>query len=190
MYEGVDEDYETRLQKELQKLRDIYDDKMRQKTEDFEKRYEDRIRELQSQLIRERDSNDVSKQELRQSRARIEALVNKVSDLEGANLTLNKKIADMSHQIEDQQLQYRAQLAAKDGKIQQLLDELENKVKEYQNLHEIKIALDIEIAYFRRLIESEEDRLRNYAGNSGGRRTKVVTVEKTTTSLLERKTTL
>ena len=87
------------------------------------------IRELQSQLVRERDSNDVSKQELRQSRARIEALVNKVSDLEGANLALNKKISDMAHQIEDQQLQYRAQIAAKDSKIQQLLDELENKVR-------------------------------------------------------------
>ena len=71
----------------------------------------------------------MSKQELRQSRARIESLVNKVSDLEGANLALNKKISDMAHQIEDQQLQYRAQIAAKDSKIQQLLDELENKVR-------------------------------------------------------------
>ena len=64
------------------------------------------------------------------------------------------------------------------------------QVKEYQILHEIKVALDIEIAYYRRLIESEEDRLRNYAGKSGGRRTEVVTVEKTTISLLEKNTTL
>ena len=33
------------------------------------------------------------------------------------------------------------------------------QIKQYQQLQEIKIALDMEIAVFRRLIENEEDRL-------------------------------
>ena len=48
---------------------------------------------------------------------------------------------------------------AKDDEIKRLLDELANQMKEYQNLQDIKIALDMEIAVFRRLIECEEDRL-------------------------------
>jgi len=50
-------------------------------------------------------------------------------------------------------------MAAKDGEIKRLLDELANQLKEYQNLQDLKIQLDMEIAVFRRLIESEEDRL-------------------------------
>ena len=79
-------------------------------------------------MTKERGGNAGSVQELKESRARIEALISKVSDLEGANLALNQKIADMAQEIEDQRSQHRAQLAAKDDEIQRLLDELGNQV--------------------------------------------------------------
>ena len=42
----LNEEYEDRLQKALHELRDIYDEKMRQNKDDFEKRYEDRVSEI------------------------------------------------------------------------------------------------------------------------------------------------
>jgi hypothetical protein len=50
-------------------------------------------------------------------------------------------------------------LYAKDDEINRLLDELNNQMNEYQTLMDTKVALDMEIAVFRRLLESEEDRL-------------------------------
>ena len=87
------------------------------------------IRDLQSQLTQERGSTAGSVQELKESRSRIEALISKVSDLEGANLALNQKIADMAQEMEDQRSSHRAQLAAKDDEIKRLLDELTNQVR-------------------------------------------------------------
>ena len=45
-----------------------------------------------------------------------------------------------------------------------MLDELSNQLKEYQTLMDTKVALDMEIAVFRRLLESEEDRLGIHIG--------------------------
>ena len=80
-------------------------------------------------MTRERGSTAGSAQEIKESRCRIETLISKVSDLEGANLALNQKIADMAQEMEDQRSHHRAQLAAKDDEISRLLDELTNQVK-------------------------------------------------------------
>ncbi len=73
------------------------------------------MRDLQTQLTNERGSNASAAQELKESRARIDALVAKISDLEGTNLQLQQKLADMAQAMEDLKSAHRAQMAAKDG---------------------------------------------------------------------------
>merc|ERR1712136_469238 len=54
---------------------------------------------------------------------------------------------------------HKTHIGAKDDEIKAIVDKLEAQIKQYQQLQEVKIALDMEIAVFRRLIENEEDRL-------------------------------
>jgi len=155
----LQEEYEDRLQKALNELRDVYDKQMAQNREDFSKLYETRVQELQTSLSSERGKASSSEQALKESKSRIDALMTRVTELEGSNLTLSQKLGDLTQNMEDTNSAHRAQLAAKDNEIKRLLDELSRQLEEYQNLMDTKIGLDMEIAVFRRLLESEEDRL-------------------------------
>merc|ERR1711936_169770 len=155
----LQEEYEDRLQKALNELREVYDKQMAQNREDFSKLYETRVQELQTALSSERGKASSSEQALKESKSRIDALMTRVTELESSNLTLNQKVADLAQTMEDTNSAHRAQLAAKDNEIKRLLDELSRQLEEYQNLMDTKIGLDMEIAVFRRLLESEEDRL-------------------------------
>ena len=64
-------------------------------------------------------------------------------------------------------MNYNLQVGAKDREISKLLDELRRHQQQYQNLMDTKIILDMEIAVYRKLLESEEDRL-GLAVDGGG----------------------
>ena len=65
---------------------------------------------------------------------------NRVSELEITNSALNRRIKELSDQIDDLGRVNRADIARKDHEIDYLNEQLNSLTKEYQELLEIKIA--------------------------------------------------
>ncbi|KAG1664726.1 Prelamin-A/C [Nymphon striatum] len=109
--------------------------------------------------------NDYSKQaqgareDLSSSHIRIENLLLRVTNLENENATSEAKLKDCEEKMVIERRINARRLSEKDDQVSELRNELERQLQEYHDLMDIKLTLDFEIATYRKLLESEENRL-------------------------------
>ncbi|XP_037534532.1 keratin, type II cytoskeletal 8 [Nematolebias whitei] len=106
--------------------------------------------------------------DLRSTKAEIADLNRMISRLQNEIEAVKAQRANLEAQIAE--AEERGELAVKDAKLrikdledalQKAKTEMARQVREYQDLMNIKLALDIEIATYRKLLEGEESRLNN-----------------------------
>merc|ERR1740131_109025 len=156
---NLEREYEDRVQKALSDLREVYEKQMREGKGELNKRFEQKVQALQSQLSKERYKNNSSGQGIEEANRRITALTSKIQSLEETRVKLENRLEDLGQRAENQKSLHRRQISGKDEEIRKILDQINKQLEEYQTLMETKVALDMEIGVYRKLVETEEDRL-------------------------------
>ncbi|NP_001279057.1 type III intermediate filament-like [Callorhinchus milii] len=125
-------------------------------TEDW---YKSKLTDLTDSASRNNDALRLSKQENSESRRQVQALTSEINGLRGTNESLEHQMREMEERFSMEANNYQDNISQLEEDIHNLKDEMSRHLQEYQDLLNVKMALDIEIATYRKLLEGEETRI-------------------------------
>jgi lamin B len=153
------DEYDSRLVLELQRIRDEAEFKIANMKDDVERRYHSKYADLESNSRRSMHISSQFKEEISNYKSKIDELDSEIDSLKAKIHNQDIKLKEQDDKYKRLQAQYETDFEIKDSQVRDLRKELDELLSEYQELYDIKIQLDMEIGAYRKLLESEEQRL-------------------------------